>query len=334
MLLESWLVYLLYLIPAIIVISFILIFCFIDCDITLWIFSRIGKSSSTYFKDKVVWITGASSGIGEEIAYQLSALSCKLVLCGTRGHRLEHVKRQCLLKNPSMTENDIIVLVFDMRETEKMSLFVQNVVTRFKKIDILINNAGRSQRAMFAETSIEVDREMFDVNVFGALHLTRCILSHWRQQKVVNGQIAVMSSLAGKVGAPYSSTYTGSKHALHGYFESVRNESFSEGIRITIICPGPVVSEVTEHAYTASLDKRWNRKHADDKSRMPTSRCAFLSIASIVNQLDEVWISQQPALTWFYAAQYLPSVTRFVFPRIMTKERIMRMRDGEDNTVR
>ena len=138
------------------------------------------------------------------------------------------------------------------------------------------------------------------------------------------------SSISGKVGAPFSSTYTASKHALHGYFESLRNESFSSGVRITMVCPGPVVSEIIERAYTGSLDSKWRGSHRDESKRMATSRCAFLVAVAMANRLDEVWIAKQPFLLYFYAQQYLPSVTRNLFPRIMTKERIMRLRDGED----
>lgn len=144
------------------------------------------------------------------------------------------------------------------------------------------------------------------------------------------GHIVVTSSITGKVGASYSSTYTATKHALHGYFEALRNESFCRGIRITMICPGPVVSEIIERAYTTSLDNKWSGGHKNDSKRMATGRCAFLMSIAIANALDEVWIAKQPFLLYYYAMQYMPSFTRSIFPRIMTKERVMRLRDGED----
>lgn len=144
------------------------------------------------------------------------------------------------------------------------------------------------------------------------------------------GQVVVTSSIAGKVGAPFSSSYTASKHALHGYMESLRIESFARGIRVTIACPGPVVSEIIERAYTEKLEQKWSGSHQNDKKRMATSRCAYLMAIAMANKLDEVWIAPQPFLLYYYAQQYLPSVTRSLFPRIMTKERIMRLRDGED----
>ena len=328
MLLDSVYEYAKYGIPVFLVIAFLLFFALIDCDITLWCYHHFGKSPKC-LKGKVVWITGSSSGIGEQLAYQFASLGCKLVICGTRGHRLENVKRNCLVKNADLTDNDIIALVFDMREVDKIPFFVENVITRFGRIDILVNNAGRSQRAMFQETTLPVDREMFEVNVFSMIQLTRVVVNHW-YEKNIGGQIIVTSSIAGKLGAPYSSTYTATKHALHGYFEALRNESYSRGIRISMACPGPVVSEITETAYTSRLEEKWGKKHAADNKRMPTERCAVLMMSCIANQLDEVWICEQPFLAGYYATQYLPTVTRTLMPRIMTKERIMRLRDGED----
>lgn len=299
-----------------------------DCDLTLWFYSKFGRSPSS-LKDKVVWITGSSSGIGESLAYILAGSGCKLVLCGTRSERLQEVKRQCHTLNASLEDKDIMTLLFDMKDVDSMPSIVDHVLKQFGRLDILVNNAGRSQRASFEDTDLAVDRDLFEVNVFGLIRLTRIIVKYWYENNIP-GQIAVSSSIAGKTGAPYSCTYTASKHALHGYFESLRNESYCRGIRITMVCPGPVVSEITERAYTADINKRWGRKHADDSKRMPTSRCAHLMAVAIANKLDEVWVSRHPFLLYFYISQYLPSVTRNLFPRIMTKERIMKLRDGKD----
>jgi dehydrogenase/reductase SDR family protein 7 len=299
-----------------------------DCDMTLWYYSKLGKSPSI-LKDKVVWITGSSSGIGESLAYLFAGVGCKLILCGTRSERLQTVKKQCHSLNPSLQDKDVLALQFDMKDIDSMPGIFENVLKQFGKVDILVNNAGRSQRAAFEETELAVDRDMFEVNVFGLIRLTRLIVKHWYESNFP-GQIAVTSSVAGKVGAPYSCTYTASKHALHGYFESLRNESYCRGIRITMVCPGPVVSEITERAYTSNINRTWGKKHAADEKRMATSRCAFLMGVAIANKLDEVWISKQPFLLYYYMSQYLPSFTRNWFPKVMTKERIMKLRDGKD----
>lgn len=311
--------------------AFGLFFSKMDCDMSLWFYSKFGKSPSV-LKDKVVWITGSSSGIGESLAYLLAGVGCKLILCGTRNERLQAVKRQCHALNSSLQDKDVLALQFDMKDIDSMPGIVDNVLKQFGRIDILVNNAGRTQRASFEETDLAVDREMFEVNVFGLVRLTRIIVKHWYETNFP-GQIAVTSSVAGKVGAAYSCVYTASKHALHGYFEALRTESYCRGIRITMVCPGPVVSEITERAYTANIEKTWGQKHAADEKRMATSRCAFLMGVALANKLDEVWISTHPFLLYLYTSQYLPSFTRNWFPRVMTKERIMKMRDGKDSEL-
>lgn len=301
-----------------------------DCDLTLWLYSKFGRSPAKALKGKVVWITGASSGIGASLAILLAKYGCRLILSGTRIDNLNQVRLPCI--SAGLTEEDIAIVPFDISDLSKIEPAVEEAFSHFAKIDILINNAGRSQRAFFEDIDIQVDLDMFAVNVFGMISLTRCVLKKWYEAKFA-GQIAVTSSLAGKVGAPFSSTYTGSKFALHGYFESLRNESYARGIRISLICPGPVVSAITERAFTARSGESWGKKHFDDRKRMPTDRCAYLMAVAIANGLDEVWICQQPILMYYYASQYMPSVTRFITTRFVSRETYLRARDGEVHSI-
>lgn len=146
-----------------------------DCDLTLWFYSKFGRSPKS-LSGKVVWITGSSSGIGQSLAYLLAAVGCKLVLCGTRSERLQSVKTRCHQLNSGLDDRDILVLQFDMKETEKMPQLVDQVIQHFGSLDILVNNAGRTQRALFEQTDLDVDREMFEVNVFGLIRLTRAVV--------------------------------------------------------------------------------------------------------------------------------------------------------------
>lgn len=155
--------------------AFGLFFASMDCDMTLWLYSKLGKSPK-HLAGRVVWITGSSSGIGEALAYIMAAAGCKLVLCGTREHKLESVKKRCHELNSDLRDGDILSLKFDMKDTERMPQIVEQVVSHFGRIDILVNNAGRTQRALFEETKLEVDRDMFEVNVFGLIHLTRSVV--------------------------------------------------------------------------------------------------------------------------------------------------------------
>ena len=305
------------------------LFSRMDCDLTLWFYSKLGKSAKC-LKGKVTWITGASSGIGEALAYELARNGSKLIISGTRVANLEKVKAKCLELNTNLSDKDILVLPFDVKEIDRYQSFMDQVLQQFGQIDILVNNAGRTQRASFEETDLAVDRDMFEVNVFGMIKLTRLMVKHWYETNHP-GQIVVSSSAAGKMGAPYSCTYTASKHALHGYFESLRNESYHRGIRITMVCPGPVFSEIITRAYTGDITKTFQGSHKDHDKRMTAERCAYLMSVAIANQLTEVWISINPILLFFYTSQYLPAISRFLGPKLFTKEKFMKMRDGTDS---
>lgn len=155
--------------------AFAIFFSSMDCDLTLWFCSKFGKSPK-HMAGKVVWITGSSSGIGESLAYVLSTVGCKLILCGTREQKLESVKRRCHELNASLEDRDILTLKFDMKDTERMPQLVDQVIDHFGRIDVLVNNAGRTQRALFETTELDVDRDMFEVNVFGMIRLTRAVV--------------------------------------------------------------------------------------------------------------------------------------------------------------
>ncbi|XP_077534188.1 dehydrogenase/reductase SDR family member 7-like [Haemaphysalis longicornis] len=299
-----------------------------DADLTLLFNSKWGRPIGT-LKGKIVWITGASSGIGEYLAYELAKVGCRLILSGTNEENLEAVKKNCLgFGKDKGTE--VLVLPFNVCDFSTHSKQLEKVLDHYGKLDILVNNAGRSQRANFEEISVDLDKEMFDCNVFGAISLTRHAVKHFKE-KGQRGHVVVTSSAAGKQGIPFSATYTGSKHALQGYFECLRLEGvLLGGLDVTISCPGPVFSRVRERAYTATPGKMHNLKDAPNSKLMPTERCAWLTAVAIANKMDEVWISENPILLIMYCAQYIPSIFRNYIMRLMfTKDRIMKMREGQ-----
>ncbi|XP_050023885.2 dehydrogenase/reductase SDR family member 7-like [Dermacentor andersoni] len=299
-----------------------------DADLTLLFKSKFGRSIAT-LRGKVIWITGASSGIGEYLAYELAKVGSRVVLSGTNLENLELVKNKCLEFGKDKG-TEVLVLPFSICNFSSHSEQLQKVLDYFGKLDILVNNAGRSQRANFEEIPVEIDKEMFDCNVFGAISLTRCVVKYFKE-KGVQGHVVVNSSTAGKLGAPFSATYTGSKHALQGYYESLRLEGvILGGLDVTVACPGPVFSRVRERAYTATPGKLYNMKDTPKSRLMPTERCAQLTAVAIANKMDEVWICQNPVLLIMYLGQYMPSIFRnYVMKLLFTKERVMKMREGQ-----
>ncbi|CAH1790929.1 unnamed protein product [Owenia fusiformis] len=295
-----------------------------DGDLTLMWAEKFGSKPCALSGD-VVWITGASSGIGEYLAYELAAAGCKLILSARRVDELERVKKQCIMGGP-LREEDILVLPLDMREFSTHKDAVDIVLKHFNRIDVLVNNAGRSQRAQWDKIEIEVDRQMFELNVLGVVNLTRAVLPHMYEKK--KGHIVVTSSVAGKLGAPMSGTYTGTKHAIQGYFEALRVEGAEHQIDITLVCPGPVFSELLQHCYTDSKDKEFGQDmDPSTENRMTTARCAELMAIAMANKLDEVWISTHPVLLFIYLFQYFPWFARKIGKRIGLK-RLAKLREG------
>ncbi len=189
--------------------------------------------------EKVVWITGASSGIGEALAYEMAKKGARLILTARTIEKLEEVKNNC---GNALVE----VLPFDVIEHNKAPDIVRRAVRFFGRIDIFVNNAGISQRATVMETSLKVEKRIMDVNFFGGVALVKALLPTMVEQGA--GQLVIMSSVLGKIGVPWRSTYAASKHALHGYFDSLRAELVPYNIKVTVICPGYVNTEVTKHA--------------------------------------------------------------------------------------
>ncbi|XP_048393892.1 dehydrogenase/reductase SDR family member 7 isoform X5 [Stegostoma tigrinum] len=188
-----------------------------DGDLTLlWCKCFGNKPDDKLFK-KVVWITGASSGIGEELAYQLAKLGAFLVLSARRVAELERVKQNCL-DHSKLQEKDILVLLLDLNVSSSHKSATKSVIQYFGKIDILINNAGRSQRSLFLDTNLDVYEAIMHLNFLGTISLTQCVLPYMIKQE--KGQIVTVSSLAGLVGAPVSTGYASSKHALQTVSEN------------------------------------------------------------------------------------------------------------------
>lgn len=193
--------------------------------------------------EKVIWITGASSGIGEALAYELSRNGSILILSSRRKEALELVRSNC--KFPNRTA----ILPLDLNAFDALPEKVNEAISLYGKIDVLINNGGISQRSLIAETTFEVFKKMVDVNYLGTIQLTNSLLPYFIAQK--QGHYVTVTSLMGKFGSPYRSGYCGAKHALHGYFDVLRMEHEKDNINVTLICPGFIQTDVAKNALTA-----------------------------------------------------------------------------------
>lgn len=195
------------------------------------------------YTNQVVWITGASSGIGEALAFEFAKEKAKIVLSARRAEVLKTVAEEC-----EKLGAECLVLPMDVTNYEVIDENVNIVLQKFEKIDVLINNAGISQRGLTAETDFEVDRRIMEINYFGNIALTKAVLPIMLTQK--NGQIATMSSLVGIFGFPQRSSYSASKHALHGFYETLMVEHYNDNLKINIICPGRIKTDISINSLT------------------------------------------------------------------------------------
>jgi len=251
------------------------------------------------FNNKTIWITGASSGIGKGLAIAFSEHDVNIILSSRNKEKLEEVKAAC--KNPDRVR----VLPLDLAD---LSLFDEKVKTAlgfFNGIDILINNGGISQRSYAIETDLKVDQQIFDINYFGTIALTKAILPHFVARK--RGQIVVISSIMGKIGTPLRSAYAASKHALHGFFDSLRAELYNDNVSVTIICPGYVNTNVSKNALTADGSKH-NMDDEGNTNGLAPDIFAKKAIKAISKQKQEVVIGGAKEVMAVYLKRFFPLI--------------------------
>ncbi|KAG5681869.1 hypothetical protein PVAND_011276 [Polypedilum vanderplanki] len=296
----------------------------LDCDIGLFIASIYGKPINS-LEGKIVWITGASSGIGKELAKVLAANGIRVALTARNNRELETTKEECLaLSRGKLTSNDILVLPLDLLKFDKHQDAFNRVISHFGRLHILVNNTGRSQRAEWSKIDINVDRELFELDVFSIVHLSRLAVTYFEENNI-QGQIAVTSSTAGLIGAPNSCSYTGAKHALHGYFESLRTEK--PHIGVNIYCPGPTFSNFLKEAFVDVQGQKYNQPVQPTDRRMTAERCAKLFAIALANNIDLSWSGIFPVNMIAYVGVYYPNIKNLL-TKIGIRRALKNVRDS------
>jgi len=196
------------------------------------------------FAGQTVWITGGSSGIGEALAHEFAGEGAKLILSARRAEELERVRDACVADGADKA--DIMVLPLDVTDEAALEGKVAEAKAFTGRIDMLINNAGISQRSLCVDTEMATYRRLFEVDVFGQIALTKLVLPIMLDQK--SGHLAVTASVAGKVGVSQRTGYCAAKHAMMGFFDALRAEVAKDGIKVTTITPGFIRTNIAKHA--------------------------------------------------------------------------------------
>lgn len=232
------------------------------------------------FAGKTVWITGASSGIGEALAKQFSALGSRLILSARRENELKRVAALCA-PAPAVT-----ILPLDLNEPENMGDAAYHALSTASHVDVMIHNAGVSQHAFAADTCSEVDGRLMRVNYLAPVALTKALLPSMRQRR--QGRFIVITSVLGKFGLPGRSGYCAAKHALHGFFDTLRGEVSNDGIQVMLVLPGWVRTNVSMNSLTGN-GTPYGKMQPGTAGGMPADECAKRIIAAAESGKDEVY---------------------------------------------
>lgn len=232
-------------------------------------------------ENKVVWITGASSGIGEGIVNVLASQNVKLILSSRREEALEEVKAQC------PKQENVKILPVDLSKPETLEAKTKEALALFGRVDIVIHSGGISQRSFAMDTDIEVSRRLMEVNFFSTTIITKALLPFMIENGF--GHIVAISSLVGKFGTPYRSGYAASKHALHGYYDSLRAEMWKKGVLVTIATPGFVKTNVSLNALTEKGEAS-NAMDDGQENGLSAEECGRQIIRAVTKEKEEVRI--------------------------------------------
>lgn len=257
--------------------------------------------------NKTIWITGASSGIGEALVKLLSKEKLNLIISARRTSELERVKKE----NEGLAKIEILPL--DLEKTNELESKAKEALSLFGAVDILINNGGVSQRSMAMDTQLDIDRKIMDINYFGTIALTKAIMPHMLERG--SGQVATVTSVTGKFGTPWRSGYAASKHALHGFFDSMRAELEDKGVKFILLALGFIGTKLSQVALKGDGSPNGTVDETHKRGISPEI-CAKKIIKAIRNEKREVYIGKEAYAV--YVKRFFPSV----FAKLIKKAKV------------
>ena len=257
--------------------------------------------------NKIIWITGGGSGIGRALAHVYAEKGNTIVLSGRNSESLNKVANE-------LDEKDCSVhcLVLDIAKEADIDPAVNQIIAQYGRIDILINNAGLSQRSLVKDTNNDVGKQLMNVNFFGTVHLTKAVLPHMLAANA--GDIVVISSAAGKFGFTRRSYYSASKHALHGFFDALSIELHQTNLNVLLVCPGRIKTKLAVSALTGD-GTTFNKDDHRLEGGISPEKCASIIKKAVKNRRKEIYLGGQEVLM-IYIKRFIPGLFRFIAPRV------------------
>eukprot|EP00826_Nyctotherus_ovalis_P023316 TRINITY_DN1791_c0_g1_i2.p1 TRINITY_DN1791_c0_g1~~TRINITY_DN1791_c0_g1_i2.p1 ORF type:complete len:338 (+),score=81.11 TRINITY_DN1791_c0_g1_i2:28-1014(+) len=232
------------------------------------------------FTDKHVLITGGSSGIGENLAYLFANLGAYLTLASNQPEDLKRVKAAC--KDPSRVQ----ILYLDTSNPREAAKVIRDHLTKNPVLDVLVLNAGISQRDVFERTSIDTAEKIMNINFMSYVSISKECIPYLKKSK---GRISATSSLQGLFGNPARTLYAASKHALQGFFSSLRAELHQDGVSVTVVCPDYVRTNLSMNALKGD-GSDFNKTDKQIQNGMDPIECVKTMVQAIYERVPEVWV--------------------------------------------
>jgi len=251
------------------------------------------------YKNKVFWVTGASSGIGEAMVYELLSRGAEVIASSNNADELNEVKKRCEAR-----QHVLHTAVFDLADMSNTDSMVKEQVGKHGRIDVLINLGGISQRARIIETPLWIDRKIMEINYFGTIALSKAVLPYMVREK--SGHILATSSISGRFGFPLRSAYSASKQALHGFFETLHIEHGADNVKASVIIPGRVRTNISYHALTPS-GKEHGKMDAGQAGGISPEKAARMILRGLERNRREILVGGKE-LFMLYIRKYFPSI--------------------------
>ena len=260
---------------------------------------------------KIAIITGASSGIGKALAYEFAKNGYNISICARRIEKLKDISEDI----SSIYSSEVLISKVDVSVKADCKRFIEETISKFGKIDVLINNAGISQRALFEELKLDDFKKIMDINYWGTVMCTKYALPHLLKSK---GSVVAISSISGFSPLPGRTGYCSSKYAIHGFLESLRIENLKRGLHVMIVAPGFTASEIREKAVVAGGGQQG--KSPRDEGRMMTAEYVAKKVARGVRIRKRTIIISAQGIAAVWLSRILPELMDRLVYNHMKKE--------------